>query len=82
MPELFLRLARLTGLTTLVLTVICGVLNAPIATTALLCLMATAALWRAPILDTKAGGIDFLVALFLCCAAAFLSAPPPALPHS
>ena len=60
MPELLLRLMRLTGLTTLALTVLCGVFNTPIATTALLCLTATAALWSAAILDRRAGGIDFL----------------------
>ncbi|MEL6596774.1 MAG: hypothetical protein AAFQ47_12610 [Pseudomonadota bacterium] len=64
MPELLLRLMRLTGLTTLALTVLCGVLNTPIATTALLCLTATAALWSAAILDRRAGGIDFLIAFF------------------
>ena len=64
MPELLLRLMRLTGLTTLALTVLCGVFNTPIATTALLCLTATAALWSAAILDRRAGGIDFLIAFF------------------
>ncbi len=64
MADLALHLSRLTGILGLVLTILCGVQNAPIATTALLFLTATAALWCATILDRRAGGIDFLIAFF------------------
>ena len=72
MVDLVLRLSRLSGLVTLLLTLICGLLNAPIDTTAMLCLTATSALWSAAVLDDRAGGVDFLITFFF---AFFLALP-------
>lgn len=64
MADLALRLCRLGGLLSLLITLFCGVLGAPVVTTATLCLVATACIWAAAILDPRAGGIDFLIAFF------------------